>query len=193
MKRFVLGCGVAVMFGSFGCAGHQGVAARQAPPRVDAQEASNGHPFLGRKYLDPVLGFEIARPEGNWQLDANDEKTTEGVAVPVVLRHKETGAQVVIQIAPAVATPTQFAERLTSGLRSHPGFTSTDPEPLPLADGAVGFRFAMGQRVQGKVAVEEGGSGQVFMMMATWPSNAPAAVPSSIDEIFGSVHAVPKS
>jgi hypothetical protein len=147
---------------------------------------------VGRKYIDPDLGFELVRPEGNWQLDANNDTTSEGVAVPVVLRNKDTGAQVVLQIAPAVATPTQFAERLTTGLRDHPGFTATDPMPVPLSDSAVGFDFEMGEKVQGKVAVVEGGSGRVFMMMATWPKAIPGAV-AAVDEIFTSVKPVPRS
>lgn len=151
-------------------------------------------PGAEKRYVDPELGFEISRPGGGaWQMDVNDELTQDGLSIPVVLRHKDSGAQVVLQVAPAVATPSQFAERLTTGLRSHPGITTTDPEPLPMADGAVGFRFAMGERVLGRVAVMDGGNGQVFMMMATWPTGAPEAVPQNVEEIFSSLKSVPKT
>lgn len=161
-------------------------------PRAPIERASFTKP-PERRYVDPQLGFEIIRPAGNWQLDANDEITPEGLAIPVVLRQRETGAQVVIQVAPAVASPAQFAERLTAGLRSHPGFTSTDPEPIPLAEGAVGFAFALGNKISGKVAVVEGKSGQVFMMMATWPADAPSAVAMGVDEVFNSLRPLPRT
>ncbi len=166
---------------SVGCAAKQ--QQRAAPTFKVAQAAITNE----SKYSDPELGFEIVRPSGDWQLDALDEKTAEGVSIPVVLRHRETGAQVVVQIAPAVATPTQFAERLTDGLRQQPGFTATDPEPLGLSERAVGFNFAAGEKVQGRVAVREGSAGRVFMLLATWPTNVAEGVPSNIDQIFESV------
>jgi len=146
-----------------------------------------------RKYVDPELGFEVARPTGDWQLDASGEFTSEGIAIPVVLRHRDSGAQVVIQVAPAIATPTQFAERLVSGLRSYGGFTASDPEPLPLSDDAVGFRFALEDKVLGRIAVRAGGSGKVLMLVATWPADASAAVTEGVDQIFISVRPFPSS
>lgn len=144
-----------------------------------------------RRYVDPLLGFEIMRPAGNWSLDANDDLSPEGLAVPVIMRQKETGAQVVLQIAPAVATPTQFAERLTAGLRERQGFVISDPEPIGVAEGAVGFNFAMGDQVAGKVAVMNGKRGEVFMVMATWPSGSPAFIPDTVDRIIGSLKPLP--
>ena len=144
-------------------------------------------------YVDPGLGFQISRPSPAWQLDASNDQTPEGLAIPVVLRHKESGAQVVLQVAPAVASPTQFAERLNQGLRGHPGFAASDPEPIPLSDNAVGFRFSLGERVLGRVAVLEGTSGQMFMMMATWPASAPQIVHSNVETIFDSLRPLPKT
>ena len=195
---------VAVLVMAVGCAGqHKAVSAAPAKAEVAEAQAAPSKPqpkalattvAMGteRRYVDPELGFEIARPAGEWLLEANDERTPEGLSMPVVLRHKD-GAQVVLQVAPAVATPTQFAEKLTSGLRTHPGVTATEPEPLPMADGAVGFRFAMGDRVSGRVAIFEGSKGQVFMMMATWPNGSPENVNAGVEEIFGSLRAVPQT
>lgn len=196
--RAVVVSGILVL-GMFGCATQHAASAPGKAQRGEVhgasapvEQASFTKP-AERRYVDPQLGFEIIRPMGNWQLDANDEITPEGLAIPVVLRQRETGAQVVIQVAPAVASPAQFAERLTAGLRSHPGFTSTDPEPIPLAEGAVGFAFALGNKVSGKVAVVEGKSGQVFMMMATWPADAPTAVAMGVDEVFNSLRPIPRT
>jgi hypothetical protein len=172
-----------------GCAGPRPVA-RAAPAKEVALVVETAGPE--RRYVDEELGFEISRPSAEWQLEQTDERTPEGLVIPVILRNSASGAQVVLQLAPAVATPTQFAQRLTVGLRTQPGFTTTDPEPLPLADSAVGFHFTMGEAVHGKVAVLPGGEDRVFMMMATWPAHAPARVLESVDAIIGSVHALPR-
>ncbi|MFP2908017.1 hypothetical protein ACLESD_23800 [Pyxidicoccus sp. 3LFB2] len=117
---------------------------------------SAGH-STARRYVDEDLGFEIIRPTADWQLDETNERTPEGLSIPVILRHQASGAQVVLQVAPAVASPTQFAERLTEGLRQQPGFTTTDPAPIPLSENAVGFDFTVGDSVLGRVAVREAG------------------------------------
>ncbi|MFL5321581.1 MAG: hypothetical protein ACJ790_18100 [Myxococcaceae bacterium] len=163
-----------------GCAAHKA----EQKPAVAEKSAQQQQP---RRYVDPELGFEIARPSGQWALNATDEQTMEGVSIPVVLQHKISGAQVVVQVAPAVATPTQFAQRITEGLRSRPGFTTTDPEPLSYSDSAVGFNFAMENKVKGRVAVLTGKSGRVYMMLATWPTGASDAVSGNIEEIFQSL------
>jgi len=189
-------CGAMVM--GAGCAtgqaAQQHVTAAPIPARVELAERPATQPLAergGRRYIDPELGFEISRPDGDWELDAADHKSEEGLIIPVVMRHLGSGAQVVVQIAPAVASPAQFAERLTTGLRTQPGFVSTDPEPLTLSDDAVGFNFSLSGKVIGKVAVLGGKSGQVFLMLATWPQDAPANVPKNVDAIFQSLRPLP--
>ena len=97
-----------------------------------------------------------------------------------------------VQVAPPIATPTQFAERLVAGLRSYQGFTATDPEPLPISDDAVGFRFAMKNRVRGRIAVRPG-TGNVLMIVATWPVDASDGITDDVDQIFVSVRPIPAS
>ncbi|RKH74280.1 hypothetical protein [Corallococcus aberystwythensis] len=145
-----------------------------------------------RRYVDEDLGFEIIRPTAEWQLDETNERTPEGLAIPVILRHRVTGAQVVLQVAPGVATPVQFAERLTVGLRQQPGFTTTDPQPIALSDSAVGFDFQVGEGVRGKVAVREGNGGRVLMMLATWPTEASAGITESVDALMAGVRPLPE-
>ncbi|QSQ24667.1 hypothetical protein JY651_06880 [Pyxidicoccus parkwayensis] len=144
-----------------------------------------------RRYVDEDLGFEIIRPTADWQLDETNERTPEGLSIPVILRHNTSGAQVVLQVAPAVATPTQFAERLTEGLRQQPGFTTTDPVPIPLSENAVGFDFSVGDSVLGRVAVREGRPGRVLMMLATWPREASAEVTHNVDAIIEGIRPLP--
>ena len=163
-----------------------GCANKSAAVKADAPVAAVAE-AKGRRYVDPDLGFEIVRPQGGWALDANDELSLEGVSIPVVMRHKDTGAQVVVQVAPKTFTTIQFAERLNEGLKSQPGFSATDPEPLKYSDSAVGFSFGMGEKVSGRVAVMEGKSGRVYLMLATWPKDAPDTVAANIEQIFGSL------
>ena len=144
-----------------------------------------------KRYVDEILGFELTQPGGDWLLDETGEQTPEGLAIPIVLRHRTTGAQMVLQVAPAVASPIQFAERLTVGLRSQPDFVTSDPEPLPLSDSAVGFQFTVGDSVRGRVVVRDGSAGHVFMMLATWPSTAPDEVPEMVNTLFESIHPLP--
>lgn len=152
---------------------------------------SAGQHSTARRYVDEDLGFEIVRPTADWQLDETDERTPEGLSIPVILRHNTSGAQVVLQVAPAVASPTQFAERLTEGLRQQPGFTTTDPAPIPLSENAVGFDFQVGDAVLGRVAVREGRPGRVLMMLATWPAQATADVTQSVDALIEGVRPLP--
>lgn len=188
------GLGLLVLCTACGASQHTvvGKKAPAAPPSAPTvQQVQAAQANSSRRYVDEDLGFEIVRPGAEWQLDETNERTPEGLAIPIVLRHLATGAQVVLQVAPAVATPSQFAERLTEGLRQQPDFVTSDPTPIPLAEGAVGFEFQVGATVRGRVAVRDGSAGRVFMMLATWPTTAPAEVPRSVDAIFEGVHPLP--
>ena len=187
-----------VVVAAAGCASQkaeQRFAGEPADPsetaQAQAQAGIGGSGSAGtNRYVDEQLGFAVVRPDEKWQLEITGDQGADGVATPVVLRNAETGAQIVIQVAPAVATPIQFAERLTMGMRSHPGFTTSDPEPLAFSDNAVGFRFAMGDRVFGRVAVRDGAKGRVLMMLATWPAGATDAASNGVDAVFKTIEPV---
>lgn len=142
-----------------------------------------------QRYVDAALGFQVDRPEDGWTLNVTGDEGEQGVTVPVVLRHA-SGATVVLQVAPAVATPLQYAERLVLGLGQQAGVVPGDLEPLPLSESAVGFRFRIPGTMRGRVAVRDGGPGRVFMMLATWPEVVPEVVPAAVDAIFRSVQPV---
>lgn len=191
----VLGWGVAVLCTACG-ASRSAVKTPQASSKAEVAQAtlsSEEHRSSARRYVDEDLGFEIVRPTAEWQLDETEEQNSpEGLIIPVILKHRTSGAQVVLQVAPAVATPIQFAERLNAGLRQQPGFVASEPQPIPLSDNAVGFDFKVGEGVRGRVAVTEGSPGRVFMMLATWPADAPEEVSHSVEALFGSVHPLPE-
>jgi ABC-type amino acid transport substrate-binding protein len=155
-----------------------------APAEAEAPASSQEDPS---RYVDAERRFEIHRPDGSWNFRDGRELSTESIEVPVVVANAAQGAQVVVQVAPAVATTTQFAERLTLGLRTRAGFATTEIEPIPLADGAVGFDFDVADQVHGRVAILEGGGGQVYVLLATWPQGAPATLERDIDHILNSM------
>jgi hypothetical protein len=192
----VMGWGVVLLCTACGASRSSAVKNPQAYSQAQASQgaaASEDHHSSARRYVDEDLGFEIVRPTAEWQLDETEEQNSpEGLIIPVVFKHRRSGAQVVLQVAPAVATPTQFAERLSQGLREQPGFVASDPQPIPLSDSAVGFDFQVGEGVHGRVAVTEGSPGRVFMMLATWPAEAPEDVSRSVEALFGAVHAFPE-
>jgi hypothetical protein len=165
----------------------------RAAASTPTSAAESGVDASGLVYADTKLGFEISRPQGDaWQFSPGEGESNERVSVPVIVAHRETGAQVVVQVAPAVVSPNQFAQRLTAGLHHQPGFTTTEIEPLPM-DGAFGFAFALGDKVAGRVAVVGGASGKVYVLLATWPQDAPPAVISGVDEIVRSLRTTQKT
>lgn len=191
MRAWVAAAAVCLVVGGVGCANQSKAKARAGEPSDPGEVATGGSGQAGQnRYVDSELGFTVSRPNAQWQMDVGGELTPDGIATPVVMRNAETGAQVVIQVAPAVASPIQFAERLTEGMRSHPGFETSDPEPIPLSSESVGFRFSMGDRVLGRVAVREGAEGRVLMMLATWPAGSPEGTWMGVEEVFRTIQPV---
>ncbi len=169
---------------AFGCASTSETVQQQPAAKTQVVARKKQQP---ERFFDKENGFSIERPGERWSFRPSEHLSTEHVAVPLVITDSTTNAQVVVQIAPAVATPSQFAERLTNGLQSRAGFVTTDIQPIPLADGAVGFDFKAGEEVIGKVAILEGSEGRVYVLLATWPTDADGAVPEDIDQILSSM------
>lgn len=163
------------------------------PSHPTAPEDKPRPSTAGNTFIDREHGFTIARPEQGWTFKPGEDLNTENIVVPLIVAEPSTGAQVVVQVAPAVASPTQFAERLTTGLQSRAGFSTSEVKPIPLADGAVGFDFEVGEQVFGRVAVLEGRGGRVYVLLATWPRNSPTSVEQDVDHILKSIKtAVPE-
>lgn len=182
---WVMGLGLV----SSGCAGTRNVAISDEPadPPPGAVRVIEGE--LPERYVDSQLGFELVRPTSSWRISITNDPGEDGLVVPVTLQHG-SGATVVLQIAPAIATPLEYAERLTTGMRSELGAITGGLEPLGLSEDAVGFSFRIETGVTGRVAVREGGAGTVFMLLATWPSTASREVTEGVDAIFASVRPV---
>lgn len=167
--------------------------ASQGPKTLEAASAGAGaenHEVGGAKargaettrYIDRELGFEIERPGDGWAFSPGHEGP-EGITIPVIVVHAETGAQVVVQIAPEVAPPMAFADRLAVGLRTKPGFTTSVPEPT---ESGSSFRFSMGDAILGTVGISSA-AGRLYVLLGTWPKDAPDAVAKEVFQIVASL------
>jgi len=160
--------------------------AAQVQEDGQAPGGAGGDAFAVKRYVDRDLGFEIERPEGEEWAFAAGHEAPEGILIPVVVLHAGTGAQVVVQIAPEVAPPMTFAERLAVGLRSKPGFTTSVPEATRRGSA---FRFAMGDAILGTVDITSN-SGRLYVLLGTWPSDAPESVARDVRSIVDSLRTV---
>jgi hypothetical protein len=155
-----------------------------ASTKEAAREAAPEAPSANR-FIDGELGFTIERPSGEaWQFTPGGA-APEGIVVPVVVLHEDSGAQVVVQVAPAIASSEEFAGRLAMGLQSKPGFAIGDLRELD--GGGTGFEFTLSDLVQGRVRVREAPGGRIFVLLGTWPAGVPAGVIRDIDGIMASL------
>lgn len=159
-----------------GCAGAQ-------PRPVDTvapSEASN-------RFVSFDFGFEIERPPGDAWSFTDGKDAPEGIAIPVTVVHAETGSQVVVQVAPDVAPVGEFALRLARGLGESHGFATT--EPRRIADNRMEFRFSVEDRVLGRVGLRQE-TGKIFVVLGTWPKEAPKQVVGELEAIMESLRPV---
>lgn len=144
-----------------------------------------------QRYVNEGLRFELSHPSPEWQLTESGASGVDGMVVPVTLQH-ESGATIVLQIAPARASSLEYAERLTAGMQRELGAQTFGLEPLGLSADAVGFRFQMDVGVRGRVAVRTGAEAQVYMLLATWPNTAEERIAEQVDAIFSSLQPLPE-
>lgn len=158
-----------------GCAGIE-----RAPAPLGGGE---GHRFVDRDH-----GFEILRPGGEEWAFTSGRGAPEGILIPVTVVHQDTGAQVVVQIAPNVAPAWEFAERLAAGLNQRHGFRTT--EPLRAGWSAAEFTFTVEDEVFGRVGVRSE-EDRTFVLLGTWPASAPGHVVHDVAAIMASLRSVP--
>lgn len=160
-----------------GCAG---VPNRPSDPAAAEVDPKN-------RYVSFDYGFEIERPPGDdWEF-TEGKSAPEGIAIPVTVVHPATGSQVVVQVAPDVAPIGEFARRLARGLGENYGFLTT--EPTRIAENRVKFHFTVEDRVQGRVGLRQE-KGRIFVLLGTWPKDAPRQVVSEIATIMESLRPV---
>lgn len=134
-----------------------------------------------QRWVSDEYGFAIERPnDESWKFTTGHQGP-EGILIPVVVTHT-SGAQVVVQIAPEVAAAHEFAEKLAMGLTERHGFLTSVPEVLD--DASAEFLFAA-EGVYGRVGILRG-DGRLFVLLGTWPADAP-------EEVAKQVHAIMKS
>ena len=133
------------------------------------------------------FGFEIERPPGDGWAFMDGKDAPEGIAIPVTVVHAETGSQVVVQVAPDVAPIAEFARRLSNGLGEKYGFSTT--QPIRLADNRMEFQFSVEDRVLGRVGLRQE-RGRIFVLLGTWPKDAPYQVIVEVRAIMESLRPV---
>lgn len=159
----------------WGCAG------AQPRPEAAAEAASQN------RFVSFDFGFEIERPPGEGWSFTEGKEAPEGIAIPVTVVHEATGSQVVVQVAPDVAPITEFALRLAHGLGENYGFTTT--QPTRVAANRMEFRFSVEDRVLGRVGLRQE-KGKIFVLLGTWPKEAPRGVIAEVRAIMESLRPV---
>lgn len=164
----------AVLF-LLGCAG-----AQPRPESTARAESQN-------RFVSFDFGFEIERPPGKAWTFTDGKEAPEGIAIPVTVVHAATGSQVVVQVAPDVAPISEFAVRLANGLGENYGFVTT--QPTRVAENRMEFLFSVEDRVLGRVGLRQE-RGKIFVLLGTWPKDAPERVVAEVYEIMESLRPV---
>ena len=112
----------------------------------------------------------------------------DGGSIPLVISQAAKKAQVIVQVAPRVATAQEISTDLRDKLDEHPDIEAGKSQSLQKgAEESYGFGFtAEGERA-GRVAVVEGGD-RLFVVIGSWPANADDALKKEVNGIFDSLH-----
>lgn len=174
-----MGRGAWIPIVSLALAGCAGVRTRAVDP---TDELPSSHRFVSFEH-----GFEIERPPGDEWSFTDGREGPEGIAIPVAVVHAATGSQVVVQVAPDVAPVGEFAMRLARGLGETHGFATSPPRQL--AANRAEFTFSVEDRVDGRVGLWQE-RGRIFVVLGTWPREAPSKVIGEVAAIMESLRPV---
>lgn len=181
----LVGC---LALASVGCASGPGkTLAAQSGSRAiggsPATAASTTEPFT-----DTDRRFELDTPGGGaWAL-ATDVTSPDGHAIPVVVAHPASGAQMVVQVSEPVDSVESLASMLHDRLEAEASLQVGKPSPVTNDAGssAYGFSFKLDGEANGRVAVIDLGQ-QVILVVASWPAGADQSVVDDIDGMVKSV------
>lgn len=139
-----------------------------------------------RTYTDPDYGFQVERPDG-WGF-APRVAAPDGGSIPLVIAQPDKGAQVIVQVAPRVASAQEISGDLRNKLDEHPGIQAGKSEAVKSGqDPAYGFGFTAEGARAGRVAVVEGGD-RLFVIIGSWPQGADEKLKGEVNGIFDSLH-----
>ena len=165
--------------------------ARVSQPLGRQPKVQSHLPQPPRLWQDRDGAFAISRPEGDrWAFRAGI-KGPDGEVVPLIAVSSESGAQVVVQSADAVANLKILAGFLAQNLSREQRVHVEEPNRVVARGGeAYGFSFTVADEVRGRVAVVRAGD-RVALLIASWPLGAPPEVADDVDEMIGSLGPIP--
>lgn len=139
-------------------------------------------------FSSPTLGVELDKPASDGWALATDVVSPQGNAIPVVVAHPASGAQIVMQVSEAMESPKSLATMLRSKLHEEGSLELGEPTQLTLDHGgdAYGFNFSVDGEAKGRVALIQLGE-QIVLVVASWPPDAGARVEKDIDGVVRSV------
>jgi hypothetical protein len=190
-----VGLGLAGVALTFGCATAPRALSSNgsAPIPPDAATASAAVSRVpatakGVPFSSPDLGFELDKPAGSDWAVATNVTSPEGRAIPVVVAHPDSGAQIVIQVSEPVDSPRLLAGMLREKLNAEQTLALGQPRKLEMNCGseAYGFEFAIKGEAKGRVAVISTGD-QIVLVVASWPEKVDKHVVADIDGVVRSV------
>lgn len=166
-----------------GCASARPVAVA-APSVVEAKAKAPAD----ESFSSAELGFELDKPQGEeWAL-ATNVKAPDGNAIPVVVAHPQSGAQIVVQVSEPIDKPEALANMLRSRLVDQTPIELGEAERIRMDAGtdAFGFGFSVKGEAKGRVAVISLGE-QIVLVVASWPEDADRSIVKAIDGVVKSV------
>lgn len=139
-------------------------------------------------FTSPSLGVELDKPSGEGWALATDVISPQGNAIPVVVAHPASGAQIVMQVSEAMDSPKSLATMLRTKLDEEGSLELGEAKQLKLDHGgdAYGFDFSVDGEAKGRVALIQLGE-QIVLVVASWPPDAGARVEKDIDGVVRSV------
>lgn len=139
-------------------------------------------------FTSSELGVELDKPEGSGWALATDVISPQGNAIPVVVAHPASGAQIVMQVSDGIEPPDTLAAMLRHKLGEEGSINVGEAAPLQVDCGAdaYGFDFSVDGEAKGRVALIQLGE-QIVLVVASWPPDAEGRLEKDIDRVVKSV------
>jgi hypothetical protein len=171
-----------------GCAGGSAARGHALAPYVLATDAS----AKPEPWVSDELGVALDKPAGDGWAAATDVVSPDGNAIPLVVAHGASGAQIVVQVSEPVDTPERLAAMLRARLSGEQALELGETRPVKVDSGseAYGFPFHVEGEANGRVAIIQAGE-HVVLIVASWPEDASRRVVDDVDGLVRSVRRSP--
>lgn len=174
-----------------GCATSQDVHRSTAPVSISCSAPRCAEPAQANAidtFTSSKIGVELDKPkDGGWAL-ATDVVSPQGNAIPVVVAHPDSGAQIVMQVSDGLDSPKAIATLLRQKLGEEGAIHLGETTALRIDNGAdaYGFDFSVDGEAKGRVALIQLGE-QIVLVVASWPPDAGNKLEKDVDAVVRSV------